>query len=190
MHRLPLVERLLAPGADAALTEMMRAFLAGRPHPQGRAMLDVGVGTRSLVRAAGFAVVGLDQAPARVHAFRRSGGCGLVATATALPFVTGSFDVVVSVWLLHHLSDADARTALAEMLRVARPDGSVAVFDGVHPEPAWRRPFAWAVRRADRGRFMRRADALQALLPEPAAWRHRRLRYAWTGLEGLWCIRP
>ncbi len=65
MSRLPLVERLWAPGADEVLTEVMREFLAGRPDPHGAAMLDVGVGTRSLVRAAGHDVVGIDHAVPR-----------------------------------------------------------------------------------------------------------------------------
>ncbi len=65
----------------------------------------------------------------------------------------------------------------------------IALFDSVPPEPAWRWPLAWAIRRADRGRFVRRADTVRALLPDPACWRTTRVTYAHTGLEGPWCTR-
>ncbi len=47
--------------------------------------------------------------------------------ATALPFSDGQFDVVVSRFAFHHI-DEPARAA-AEMARVARPGGRVAVID-------------------------------------------------------------
>jgi ubiquinone/menaquinone biosynthesis C-methylase UbiE len=43
-----------------------------------------------------------------------------VADGRRLPFAGGSFDVAICSLLLHHLSQADAVTTLAEMRRVAR----------------------------------------------------------------------
>lgn len=182
-----LVERVLAPGADAAMTAMLRSWIAERAWP--RRLLDVGVGTQSLLAAIGTAPVGVDHAAGRVRIFAARGGHGVVGTAIALPFSGGAFDAVLCAGLLHHLTDADARATLAEMLRVAGSRGRVAVFDSVLPEPAWRRPLAWTIRRADRGRHVRRAVAVQALLPEPTRWQTTRMTYAHTGLEGLWCTR-
>jgi SAM-dependent methyltransferase len=185
--RPPLVERLLAPGADDVLLATLRGWIARGPRP--RSLLDVGVGSRSLLRVAGFEPIGVDLSPRRARAYHRDGGRGIVGTAVMLPFANATFDLVVSCGLLHHLSDNDAHATLAEMPRVTRPGGRIAVFDSVLPEPAWRRPLAWAVRRADRGRFVRRGDDLQALLPEPTRWQCTRLTYTATGLEGLWCTR-
>ncbi len=188
--RLPpprLLERVLSPGADAALLATLREWVGGRDI--GRA-LDVGVGERSLLAAAGAPTIGLDLAPARARAFAAHGGAVSVAgNALTLPFRDAAFDAVVSIGLLHHLPDADARAVLREVVRVTRPSGSILIFDSVLPEPAWCRPLAWAIRRADRGRFVRREKDLGALLPDRASWRTRRCTYSRTGLEGLWCTR-
>ena len=47
--------------------------------------------------------------------------------ATALPFPDAEFDVVVSRFALHHIEDP--ATAVAEMVRVCRPDGSITLID-------------------------------------------------------------
>ncbi len=53
--------------------------------------------------------------------------------ARALPFPDGSFDVVVSSSALHNIPDAEGRRkALAEIARVLRPGGRVAIFDIRH----------------------------------------------------------
>ncbi len=47
-----------------------------------------------------------------------------------LPFSDGSFDVVVSSWAVHNLErEADRDRALAEMVRVLRPGGSILLND-------------------------------------------------------------
>lgn len=182
-----LVERVLAPGADAALLAMLRDWLTRAPRP-GR-VLDVGAGACSRLAATGLRVAAVDLSRRAVAAGATAGVPGIAATAIALPFADGAFDAVASIGLLHHLADSEARASLNEMVRVTRSGGRVAVFDAVLPEPAWRRPLAWAIRRADRGRFVRRAAALRALLPDPPRWRTTRVTYARTGLEGLWCTR-
>lgn len=51
----------------------------------------------------------------------------------ALPFQDACFDVVLSHWVVHNLPDAADRTrAVAEMLRVLRPGGVLALADIAH----------------------------------------------------------
>jgi SAM-dependent methyltransferase len=53
--------------------------------------------------------------------------------AGAMPFLAGSFDLVISRFAVHHFPDPAA--VLTEMRRVCRPDGRVAVMDLVVAEP-------------------------------------------------------
>ncbi len=52
-----------------------------------------------------------------------------IADATRLPFATGSVDVVLSNYCLHHLQDADKHRALEEAWRVLRPNGRIVIGD-------------------------------------------------------------
>lgn len=57
----------------------------------------------------------------------------LTGDARQLPFSDGSFDVVVSHWVVHNLYEqADRTRALAEMARVLKPGGWVLVADIEH----------------------------------------------------------
>lgn len=52
-----------------------------------------------------------------------------------LPFATQSFDVVVSNWVVHNLDAIEERrNALAEMLRVLKPNGKILLTDIVNRE--------------------------------------------------------
>lgn len=181
-----LAQTWLAPGAAADLCGRLRHWLDDA-QPHGWA-LDVGCGPAALLAQAGYRrVIGVDTSWERAAAVQRTGGVVVTATAAALPFADGEFDIVWSGGLLHHLRDDEARTAIGEILRVTRAGGRTAIFDSVRPEPAWRRPLAWAVRRLDRGRYVRTQAALEALLPERQAWICERFTYTRNGLEGLWC---
>jgi ubiquinone/menaquinone biosynthesis C-methylase UbiE len=65
----------------------------------------------------------------------RAGLAGRIVTETAdmrsLPYPDDSFDLVVSQYALHHLPDYE--TALAEMARVAGPEGAIFVRDLIRP---------------------------------------------------------
>lgn len=53
--------------------------------------------------------------------------------ASAIPFLSASFDLVVSRFAVHHFPDPGVE--LAEMARVCRPDGRVAIMDILAAEP-------------------------------------------------------
>jgi ubiquinone/menaquinone biosynthesis C-methylase UbiE len=91
-------------------------------------------------------VIGIDMTPAllRLGADRlaESGVRNVLlqeGDAAALPFVDGSFDVVVCRSACHHF--ADPAVQLAEMARVCRPGGRVIVSDMVAPGRDTREPF-------------------------------------------------
>jgi SAM-dependent methyltransferase len=182
------VERILrhiaAPGGVGAL---LRLFAPTAASSTGR-VLDVGCGPESWLWRWGLEPVGVDVSQRAVSAFRRHGvGLAVVGSASALPFRDASFDSVWSIGLLHHLPDADVRAAVREMQRVRKVGGDLVIFDAVLPRSAARRPLAWLIRRADRGRWVRREATLTALIDAAGPWHCVRVTYAWTGLEGLLC---
>ncbi|HEX2254868.1 MAG TPA: methyltransferase domain-containing protein [Thermoanaerobaculia bacterium] len=110
----------------------------------GARVLDVGCGpatdTLELAQRVGEsgAVLGVDSHPQMIaEAVRRAAAAGLgarvehrLADARDLPFDDGSFDACRSERLFQHLERPE--TVLAEMLRVTRPGGRVAVVDTDH----------------------------------------------------------
>lgn len=114
----------------------------------GMDLLDVGCGPASITadlaeRVAPGRVVALDSASGALEAARATLSerglseqveltCGDVM---ALPFEDGSFDVVHAHQVLQHL--ADPVGALAEMRRITRPGGIVAVRDAVYSAMTW-----------------------------------------------------
>jgi ubiquinone/menaquinone biosynthesis C-methylase UbiE len=111
--------------------------------PRGAA-LDVGCGTGALaarLAGAGYDVTGLDPSEGmlRVLERRTSSVRAIKGSATSIPFDEGSFDLVLSVAVMHHIAAAaDVRRTLAEMVRVTRPGGRVLVWDHNPRNPYWR----------------------------------------------------
>ena len=107
-------------------------------------VLDVGCGPGIVVEALAHRaaeVVAFDLTPEMIEAARRrcepahlSNVRYAVGRADALPFDSGSFDVVVSRLLLHHL--ADPLPALSEMVRVLRAHGRLVLADVTCSEDA------------------------------------------------------
>jgi ubiquinone/menaquinone biosynthesis C-methylase UbiE len=125
-------------GADAQQRAMRAVFLTDIPFPPRAQVLEVGCGTGVLTRLlaeqeAVASVVGTDLAPSLiVHAREAATGISnvsfRVADARELPFEDESFDGVVMDSVLVHVPGPER--AVAEALRVLRPMGVLAAFEG------------------------------------------------------------
>ena len=177
-----LSQFLLTPGAKSAIRRKILDEI-----PSGRRILDVGCGPSSWLWKVDLHPVGFDLSPAYTASFSQGGEPAVTGSSAALPFRDGSFDGVCSFGLLHHLPDDMARQTVVEMVRVCRPTGYMMIFDAVLPDPAWRRPVAYTIRRADRGKFMRRENEFKAILPPDISFAVERFTYSYNGLEALLC---
>ncbi|MDQ4098649.1 MAG: methyltransferase domain-containing protein [Actinomycetota bacterium] len=101
----------------------------------GESALDVGCGTGALALAAkaavgsSGAVCGVDASPQMVARARRKAAKADVdvrfetVAVESLPFADGTFDVVMSTLMLHHLTEEGRRQGIAEIARVLKPGG-------------------------------------------------------------------
>lgn len=111
--------------------------------PRGRA-LDVGCGTGTLaarLAASGYQMAGIDPSEGMLEVLRKRAPDveAVRAEGTAIPFPDASFDLVLSVAVMHHIADpAEVRGTLAEMTRVTRPGGRILVWDHNPRNPYWR----------------------------------------------------
>ncbi|HEX7010320.1 MAG TPA: class I SAM-dependent methyltransferase [Phycisphaeraceae bacterium] len=180
-----LAQQVLAPGAERGVRRRLEALL--QQLPAGGRALDVGCGPASDLTPLGMRPVGVDLTEPYVRRFVHDGGAAVVGSATRLPFISGSFDTVWSMRLLHHLPDPLARQAIREMMRVCRPGGYVVILDATLPHRPWSNPLAYAIRRLDRGRYMRSLEQFEALLPERARWTVQSFSVAATRLPAVLC---
>jgi ubiquinone/menaquinone biosynthesis C-methylase UbiE len=126
--------------------------------PPGKALtgflLDVGCGPGNIAlkiaqRSPGLTIVGLDRSRNMVRAAcQAAAGAGLEgrvffqqAHAGEVPYPGGTFDVVLSNSVLHHL--ADPSRVLEEMVRTAKPSGAIVVRDLRRPS---RLAYPWHIR--------------------------------------------
>ena len=125
-------------GADPRQRAMRQSFLADTPFSESARVLEVGCGTGVLTRVLARepkvgVVVGVDVAPSLLERAREMAAdlpnvTFQEADARSLPFEDETFDVVVFDSTLTHIPGPDR--ALAEALRVLRPAGYLAAFDG------------------------------------------------------------
>ena len=124
-----------------------RRFLVERLPRDGGQVLDVATGTGLVAQALlarGFRVTGLDQSPEMlVRARERFGDrVELVeGSADELPFDDATFDHLTFTYLLRYVDDPAA--TLAELARVVRPAGTIAMLEFGLPRGVWRP--AWDV---------------------------------------------
>ncbi len=106
--------------------------------------LDVGCGTGVLagrLARAGYDMTGVDPSEGMLDILRERtpGVVAAKASGTDLPFEDDSFDLVLTVAVMHHIADpGDVRRTLSEMVRVSKPSGRVLVWDHNPRNPYWR----------------------------------------------------
>jgi SAM-dependent methyltransferase len=112
---------------------LLDLLLSARPGPE---VLDGGAGQGTMSRRLaelGFEVTSADASPEAVAALReRAPGPVVEADMTALPFEDASFDAAVLGEVLEHIEDD--RAALAEVARVLRPGGVLALSVPANPK--------------------------------------------------------
>ncbi|MET7621522.1 class I SAM-dependent methyltransferase [Streptomyces sp. NPDC005408] len=131
----------------------------------GTRLLDVGTGTGAVAEAAcerGAKVTAVDAEPGMVAlAAQAAPGADVrVAALPDLPFADAEFDAVVGNFVLNHVGQP--RVALAELLRVTRPGGRIALTIWTAPTAAGQALFGRALQAAG----VSRPAHLPVLAPE------------------------
>jgi ubiquinone/menaquinone biosynthesis C-methylase UbiE len=107
---------------------------------ESQRVLEIGCGTGNLLtalgrRLPGVEALGIDPDPGALRIARRKAARAKLpvryerAFAGELPIPDGSFDCVLSSFMLHHLDDDERGRALREVRRVLRPGGRLHVVD-------------------------------------------------------------
>ncbi len=153
-----VVEHYLAKRAD-----FMCALL-----PPGD-LLDVGCGTgvmASRLAARGFAATGLDPSAGMLDVMRARHPevRAMQGSGTDLPFADASFDLVISVAVMHHVAEpAAVRRTLGEMVRVTRPGGRIVHWDHNPRNPYWARLMSKVPQDTGEERLVPEAEAVAGL---------------------------
>jgi SAM-dependent methyltransferase len=131
---------------DETVAEHVMAHLTARRVSLARSIasggrvLDVGCGTGRFLESLpdGYERVGVDPSASMLERARERGIDAVQASGGKLPFEDGSFDLVTTFAVLHHLIDRElVRATLREMVRVTRPGGGVLVWDHNPLNPYW-----------------------------------------------------
>jgi SAM-dependent methyltransferase len=126
----------LSPEYDAQIPKHIRDLLVRRktermlahlPYCVGARGIDIGCGHGWYLNALmenGARPTGIDDSAAQARTARTTGADVVRASATRLPFASGSFDFAYAVNVLHHLpGPASQGAALSEASRVLKPGG-------------------------------------------------------------------
>ena len=136
------------------------ALIEGAGLQAGQRVLDLGAGTGTLAimakrREPNSEVVGLDADPDILRLARRKAAEAQIdvrfdeAMAGELPYEDRSFDRVLSTLFFHHLTSADKRATLTEIVRVLRPGGELHIGDYTRAAGPLQKLLSWQVRLFD-----------------------------------------
>jgi ubiquinone/menaquinone biosynthesis C-methylase UbiE len=106
-------------------------------------ILDVGCGTAKLARALkrkGYDIYGLDYSEGMLKVAQQNDNISLImALSSKLPFKSDTFDLTISIALLHHLvyKKIVLRT-IQEMIRVTKKNGKILIWDHSPLNPYWK----------------------------------------------------
>ena len=144
-ERYDLINRLISGGRDQSWRRLVAKLAA---LPADGYLLDIATGTgdiafEALKRAPAAQVVGADFALQMMRVGRRRQPYGARvawtgADALQLPFASGSFDAVVSGYLMRNV--VDIPLALSEQRRVLKPGGRLVMLDTSPPRDNFLKP--------------------------------------------------
>lgn len=149
---------------DTTITRVRDEFLKIAP---GNRVLDIGCGPAEILDhlPPGIDYHGYDVEPNYISTARaRFGDRGSFEVRAVAPDAVddiGSFDVVMSLAVLHHLTDQEADTLFASAAKVLRPGGRVVTLDCAYVKG--QNPVARLLASLDRGRYVRSPDGYLAL---------------------------
>jgi len=138
------MNRLMTAGFDRAWRQEIIRLANLKPDMQ---VLDLGTGTGDLAwlvfnEVPEISVTAADFSLAMMLEGRKRGNLPFVsADALSAPFADGSFDIVMSGFLLRNTADLDQ--ALKEQHRLLKPGGQVVVLDTTRPVQNPLTPFIW-----------------------------------------------
>jgi len=157
---------------DPRVREAWRRLLLAHLPAAPAAVADIGCGTGSLsvlLAAEGYAVTGLDFAPAMIRAARAKARTAdvsarfVLSDAAAPTLPPGSFDVVLARHVLWAMPDIDQ--ALAAWLRLLLPGGTLVLVEG-----RWSTGTGFTAGEAGRAVLRHRTDATITALGDPVLW--------------------
>ena len=172
-----VVQFILSIGGKKLIKEILSNNIGNQKYTG--LMLDVGSGPSSKFADFGLDTIGLDISFEYISNLCKNhdSSKGVVASIDSVPLRANSFDAVFSLGLFHHVPDNIAKCGLAEILRVCKSGGQIIIMDAVLPEKKLKRPFASIIRKLDRGKYMRRQNDFQNLLPNSEKWEIQRITY-------------
>ena len=155
----------LAQRVSRPTTERFRALIRSRINPSpSENLLDVGCGPGHYRSSFTCQYSGVDINPDYIRtASSRLDGRFMVMDGTRLAFENETFDHVVSIATLHHLTDEQVIQMVREALRVCKPSGRVHLIDAILPiAPNF--AFKRIVFHLDRGGYPRTHEHLYELI--------------------------
>ena len=143
-HRYDFMNRLMTGGQDV---KWRKEVIRLAQIKSSSALLDLGTGTGDLAREAlkrnpKAHIAAADFTLEMMRAGRRAGDPPYsAADALNLPFRAGTFDAVVSGFLMRNVTDV--KRALQEQQRTLKPGGRIVILDTTRPKKNLLTPFIW-----------------------------------------------